>query len=168
MRLMNVACASSIVALLGGCAHRTTTVGRAELERAALEIHGRGSAKVRTNEGAITELHRDETVQSPSGPVRAGFWISRNCEPSGACHFDDDGITIERVDARASIVRTARVGGALAIAAAVTGGVTCGAGIICDSDTSRTVGAVTLGGVGAALAVGIVMLGTCKSCWAVK
>lgn len=157
----------AFVALTSGCAHRTVAIGSAELERVALDVHHRGAAEVHATDGERIVLDRDEKVVTRSGEMRAGAWIGHSCEPSGACHFEPSGVTVSRVDTGRSLGRGLTIGGGGLVIGAAVAGVACGTGAICASDDARTVGAVTLGAVGGALAVGVVALATCKSCWAV-
>lgn len=154
------------VSVVSGCAHRELFVSGPELERASVELASRGEARVMTEEGVRTNIRGDETARTTSGPIRVDRWIGTNCEPTGGCHFDGNGILVKRIDPGAS-TRTALeiVGGGLALGA-VGAGVGCAVGMICDSDAARTTGTIILGTMGVLLVGGSILWFSCKSCWA--
>jgi len=143
-------------------------VSSAELERQSVALASRGEASVTSSEGETALVRADEVVETVSGTRRLDHWVSSNCEPSGVCHFASEGVRLERVDAGASARRAAEIGAVGLIVVAGTGGVACATGAICDSDSARLAGTITLSTVGALLVGGLVALATCSSCWATR
>jgi hypothetical protein len=134
---------------------------------AAAERASRGSAGVELD-GGVESIHGDDVVAAPSGEMRAHRWIGANCASSGIRHWGHQTTPIQRVAAGGSTWTPLEIVGTTLIAGAAGVGVTCATGMICDSDSARTAGAIVVAGIGVLIIAGAVAFGSCSGCWGTR